>query len=300
MLKFVVVLGLFAAVLARSRRSMSTSLQSRGRTGYPSISGQPPLWRTPIRREVGVLIVHCRGVPVFEGYKKAYGSEGKPHGQLVKALVSTIHETNPGLSITLVLDYAPTPEFSSMVDYITRVNYSQHTKPWREKLPSMLLSPYEKTILLDSDTKVCAPLHPIFNSLNSADISYVRQVVQNSTAATGRRFETFSHSFYSGIFAYKRNTRVFKLIETAILEDSPDQNALNAAIGKVDVSSLSLPNSAFYACRPDDVAVAVVGKVIVVHGVYASCKHVNNYTNPRFIRCKQPDAGSHVDAVVSS
>ena len=297
-LMLIAPLGLLLAFLASLDRAIiSISLKSRGEIGYPSIVGHPPLWRSTVSGDVGVLIVHCTNVPVFEGYKTLFNSdEGKPHSRLVRELVSTIRVTNPGLSITLVLDYLPNPDLSSMVQSIMRVSYN-HTKPWREKLPSMLVSPYERTILMDADTKVCASLQSIFTSLDFADVSYVRQVLQNSTDLEGRRAETFSHSFYSGIFAYKRNTRVLKLIQTAILEDSPDQNALNAALGKVDVSSLSLPNSAFYVCRTDDVAVAVTGEVIVVHGVRATCKHVNNHTNPRFIRCKQPDAGGYVDAV---
>ena len=219
-LMLIAPLGLLLAFLAsRDRAIISISLKSRGEIGYPSIVGHPPLWRSTVSGDVGVLIVHCTNVPVFERYKTCLTQMRQ--APQCQERVSEHDPCDKSRSVHhLGLDIFQTPTFRAWFNILCVLVELHETL--RENCLDACF-PDEKTILMDADTKVCASLQSILTSLDFADVSYVRQVLQNSKILKVAVKRPFSH-FYSGFRIQEKHA--FQVIQTAILEDSPDQMPL--------------------------------------------------------------------------
>jgi len=259
--------------------------------------------RTKLKGTRGILLLHATQVPVPEVYQSAYGPEGKPHDKLILELILSIRKFSPALPVIVVVDEEPKPELAKAVDGYIKTSFlnssSNETRlPWREKIPALMTSPFEETLYLDSDMKVCHRVEPLYGTLKSNDIGFVRMVPQASQKSWNKA--AFQYDYYGCFILYRKSKQVYNFFEKAKTYNIDDQAALNKALNAInDITDLpnifTFPAAAAAICRSNDLVLPVSGPVYTIHGVTAQCGNINSYLSSRYLKCEkgelQKDAG---------
>lgn len=149
-------------------------------------------------KKEGVIYISCNS---HRHYKEAIKS------------ASSVLEYNPDIDITLLTDSAQRE--------LGQINYKQFHSPvhhpLKEKCKMMRESPYDKTLFLDTDTKIMGDISPIFNYLDDYDLA-----VANAPNVDSEQ-ERFSEDFFvsykipniynTGVVGFRNNGRVNDFFE---------------------------------------------------------------------------------------
>lgn len=244
----------------------------------------------------GILLLRATQVPIPEVYQKAFGPKGKPHDVLILELIASIRKFSARLPIVVVVDEEPGPELAQVVDGYIKVSFrdpssKKNAKPWREKIRALLNSPFEETLYLDSDMKICHDVEPLYEIFKTSEIGFARQVIQASEKPWNK--DAFRYEYYGCFIIYRKTERVLNFFEKAKTFDLPDQNAMNKALQEVtrhndQPNIFTFPAAASAICRLNDLILPVSGPIYTIHGVRAQCGNINSYLGPRYLRCYAP------------
>jgi lipopolysaccharide biosynthesis glycosyltransferase len=163
------------------------------------------------------------------------------------ASATSLKKVSPSLHVSLFSDLDPK---ASCFDHLRIVA----NKGWRCKVDYLPQSPYERTIYLDSDTKVVFPIDDIFEALDRFDLAACQDFARKrrSMAAKIPAYAEIPYGFSEhngGVIAYRRNeaTRAFfddwqKLYnehrEATLGQDQP---SFRIALWRNDLRILTLP-----------------------------------------------------------
>ena len=176
-----------------------------------------------------------------------------------------------------------------------RVSLKLNTS-WAEKPAALLQTPYARTLFLDVDTTVCAPLRPLFMVLSQYDIAMAPEPLDTSDmlrlakpgaadVPTRRYFE-----MNSGVVLYRNTQQMSRFFrKLASRQTSGDQHFFHlfgTANGMLGMTSqlrvLQLPREYNLRMRGGDAPRLLTQTVRVIHGKSAnfphiSCASVNRY-----------------------
>jgi hypothetical protein len=235
----------------------------------------------------GIVLLRATNVPIPKPYQKAYGEKGKPHDTLIFQLIKSIRKHSSSLPIVAVTNQVPGQELLSVIDGYLLMEYhvSNTTQPWREKIPALLLTPFEETLYLDTDMEVCHDVEPLFDVLQSSEMGLVRTVPQALEKTWNK--PAFIHDFYGCFLLYQKTERVHMLFSKAQMYNLPDQLAINHGLnvaGPTKPNIYTFPAAASAICRPD-LILPIHGPVYTIHGVRAQCGRINAQEGSRYLRC---------------
>ena len=204
-----------------------------------------------------------------------YVATGSRHvGEALRSARS-VRRQMPDIPITLFCDIAelsaapPDPLFSVVV--LRDVHRS-----CRDKIAPLAMTPYRKTIFLDSDTFVCAHLYDLFEMLEHYDIAlaHAPDRCQYPMPDLPDCFPELN----SGVIAYRMNHEVRNLLSqwevvfNAMLERDPwsyrDQHSLRQVLYRSQVRFLVLPPEYNFRTIGPNFA-GRNGQVKIVHGRHA-------------------------------
>lgn len=143
------------------------------------------------------------------------------------------------------------------------------------KITGMQLSPYDKTVFLDSDTFICNPIDDIFELLDYFDMATTLEMNGHSTGFWTQyqpnyqlKLKGVLHEFNTGVVGFNKNEDVVKFLETWLqihreLNMYADMPTFREAYLKYPVRIGILPHE--YNLTGIKSMVIVYGKVRVIH-----------------------------------
>jgi lipopolysaccharide biosynthesis glycosyltransferase len=160
---------------------------------------------------------------------------------------TSLKKVSPGLHVSLFCDADPK---AACFDHARVVSITG----WRCKVDYLPQSPYERTIYLDSDTKVVFPIEDVFETLDRFDLAACQDFARKrrTMAANIPAYAEIPYGFpehNGGVIAYRRNeaTRVFfedwqRLYnENREATHGQDQPSFRIALWRNDLRILTLP-----------------------------------------------------------
>jgi hypothetical protein len=140
---------------------------------------------------------------------------------------------------------------SGLFDY-TKI-LKNPTYSYFDKIDPLIESPFEKTLFLDTDTRLIAPIHDLITLLETFDIAHAHAPMRNTSSAPFD-LEGVPDAFTepnSGVILYKKNEKTVELFRNwssyykSQLDQKkkpiPDQPALRLALYKSDARIYVLP-----------------------------------------------------------
>jgi hypothetical protein len=242
------------------------------------------------RHRRGIFLLRATTVPIPKLYQTAYGEKGKPHDKLIFELIESIREHSSSLPIVVVTDQTPAPALLEVIDGYVLMDFhvSNTTKAWREKIPALLTTPFEETLYLDTDMKVCHDVVPLFDVLQSSEMGFVRVVPQANEKTWNK--PAFKHEYYGCFILYRKTEAVHRFFAKAQTYDVADQEAINYGFNTAFAPTpkpniYAFPAAVSAICRTNDLILAIHGPVYTIHGVTAQCGRINSHEGSRYLRC---------------
>jgi hypothetical protein len=208
----------------------------------------------PVSRSVGVIYVAIRASFVLEARLSA----------------GSVRRFLPGVPIVLFTDQKLNDNYG--FDEVVHLPET-HPKYHINKLIAAAQSPFEKTLLLDTDTYVCADISDLFAVLDRFDIAMThdRGYIDNFPANTGVP-DAFVE-FNQGVIAFRRSDAVRKALQEALIwmerlhsrsgAYTHDQPPFRVALFHSDARIATLPLE--YNCRFESYGY-LNGVVRILHG----------------------------------
>jgi hypothetical protein len=222
-----------------------------------------------------------------------YVATGRRHlGEMLDS-VDSLRRHMPGYPVVLYTDQQDLP--SGVFDEVRELKEPKHS--FMDKIAPLCESPFERTIFLDTDTRICASIADMFEVLDRFEIA-----VTHAPFRHDRPFVTPTcfAELNTGVIAYRSTETVIQLFndwletyrrevaETGKLDS--DQPAFREAIYRSPAALYVLPSE--YNLRT--VMPAAVGRctVRILHGRAPDMAAVETMVNAsRRIRVFLPDAG---------
>lgn len=246
----------------------------------------------------GVLYVLSNSTPVIDMYKSAFARFGgrKPHSVLLPQAISSFrkhhHRSLYKVAVMIDDDNLLDAETRNMIDFIGYFDTSKQTKPWAEALIGMLKTPWTKTLYMDADTRICAPLDDVFELLDHVDVAAVpsrKNMIKLMTAANQSYEDALKYMQpslrfwflpYSSFYAYRCSKSAWKMLSRAkYLDDNSGlkhMDALAAAMhDQKTMSFYPLPAEYHWVNRTDEYPVFISGPVRSLHGISTDCHRIN-------------------------
>jgi len=250
---------------------------------------------------ITALFLQSTGVKVYfaNGAYRRAGGRTPFYLRELENLCSSLARYSPGLALSVITD-APTvfrnaqgaPDYDKCAALDRLLPNRVPLKPnvsWAEKPVALLQSPYARTLFLDVDTTVCAPLRPLFDILSQYDIatapepldlSDMRRLANPGAAdvPTQRYFE-----MNSGVVLYRNTAQMSKLFrEMARRQKGGDQDFFHlygtamGLLGKTaKIRVLQLPPEYNLRMRGGDAPRLLTQTVRVIHGKSANFPHIS-------------------------
>lgn len=138
--------------------------------------------------------------------------------------------------------------------YVDEIIIAETVTDFVSKIIGLAKTPFERTVFLDSDTFVCAPIDQLFNVLDLFDMAMVVERSNHSYSFVVKykpdfkiSYENLLPEYHTGVIVYKSNAVVRKLFSDWLeihnrLELKADMPSFREAymqhIGKVNIASL--------------------------------------------------------------
>ena len=225
---------------------------------------------------------HNRGV--------LYIALGNPYLEEARKSAASIKASNPGLAIAVITDASPDEaasfgEFDRIIpaekpaDCGKERYLARDRAAYFQKILPLLLSPFEKTLFLDTDTWVEGSLDPVFTLLDRFDL-----LVTPCFITHDYRFEREAEPFRSvpeafgyfntGFFAFRRGapTETFirtwqRLYETEVAQYTVnDQPALRLALYHEQKATFHVLPAHYNTISWAPFVVPGGGKIVMLHG----------------------------------
>lgn len=226
-----------------------------------------------------------------------YVATGQRHLDEMLQSVRSLKKHMPALPVVLFTDQKDFADES--IDDVREIHNPRHS--FMDKIAPLCETPFERTLFLDTDTLVCAPIDDLFDVLDRYDLA-----VTHAPYRHDRPFSTpvcFAE-MNTGVVTYRRSTGVCKMFrlwldhyerevaQTGKLDS--DQPAFRAAAYESpDVSLYILPSE--YNLRTVMPAAVGRGGVRIIHGRARDMHAVGHRVNAsRKIRIIVPDVWSLV------
>lgn len=213
----------------------------------PDAAGGPE--RRPSDRPIGVIYV-------------AIGRRFVPEARVSAA---SVRRFLPGVPIVLYTDQETEP--GDGFDEILRLP-EPHPLPHINKLIAMAQSPFEKTLLLDTDTYVCGDISDLFALLDRFDVAMTQDRAVEETFPPGTGVPDAFVEFNQGVVAYRQSPAMREALQQSLLwvarlRPIYDQPPLRVALFHGGVRIATLPQE--YNCRFASYA-SLNGVVRILHG----------------------------------
>jgi hypothetical protein len=209
-----------------------------------------------------------------------YIATGRRH--LGEMLVSarSVRRHLPGVPIVLYTDQADLP--AGVFDEVRRLDQPRHS--FIDKIAPLCETPFERTLFLDTDTLVCAPIFDVFEILDRADVALAHAPYRHDRPfVTPNCFPELN----TGVLAYRRTPEMIamfrdwlRLYEKEVAETGrmdSDQPAFREALYRAPISFSVLPPE--YNLRT--VMPAAVGRcaVRIIHGRGPDMQELERWVN---------------------
>lgn len=176
-----------------------------------------------------------------------YIATGKKYIQSAILSARSLAKRSPGIKIHLFanwkecgLDYSNGCEPFSSIESVEQV-------PYHLKVDCMRRTPFDRTILIDADTRIVADIRSVFSILDRFDIamSHAQERVKRIKKWHVAVPDSFPE-FNSGVIAYKKNEKVYDLLEKWQIDyhtarSRNDQMTLREALWLSDLRIATLP-----------------------------------------------------------
>jgi len=159
-------------------------------------------------RKNGVAYIAFSNMSRHQNLGKMYYVDGAKDSSL------SIKKIHPNLHITLMTDFDSNYNYGDSFDYIENIV----PKGIRVKQDYLILSQYENTLYLDSDTRVVNDIMDVFRIMEKFDIAatfdYVRSSEERNKIWVKYYLipESFSE-FCGGVFLFKKSDKIKKFFE---------------------------------------------------------------------------------------
>ncbi|PWU08128.1 MAG: hypothetical protein C5B47_05130 [Verrucomicrobia bacterium] len=208
-----------------------------------------------------------------------YVATGRRH--LVEAARSaeSVRKHMPRLPILLYTDQTNV-KFQVFTE-IRKIDQPQYS--FGDKILPLKETPFERTLFLDTDTHLCAPVHDLFEILDRFDLA-----ASHAPYRPARPSSTPSCfcELNSGVIAYRRNTETICFFDewmqlyqdfVVATNSTPDQPALRQALYESSIRIYILPPE--YNLRTVMPGFSGRGTVKILHGRGLPMQHLENWIN---------------------
>jgi hypothetical protein len=164
----------------------------------------------------------------------------------------------------------------------------ESNRHYYNKILALQQTPFDRTLYLDTDTRMCAPLWELFTTLEAVEIAGAHTPTR--FLDVGRRPPWFLPSHNTGVLAYRRNPGLFVewrrlYVRQYVRDDYSDQSVFDELLWRTKVRHSSLPEE--YNYRVSALA-KLDGPVKVLHGrdherLAAAERFVNHTTTVRLV-----------------
>jgi lipopolysaccharide biosynthesis glycosyltransferase len=160
----------------------------------------------------------------------------------------SIRKYSPNLKVHVFTDEENTEFLSGYEEVIS--SFGQIKRPhYRSKVDYLSKTPFARTLYLDSDARICAPIDDIFDILDRFDIALAHAHRRYNPRTTSTWRESIPQSFpqfNGGVIAYKSSPKVLDLLESwsIAFHDAgfeKDQVTLRELLWKSDLRIATLP-----------------------------------------------------------
>jgi hypothetical protein len=177
----------------------------------------------------------------------------------------SVRRVLPEVPILLFTDRFP--ESRSGFDEIIKLS-TPHPKPHINKLIAMMESPFKKTLLLDTDTYVCADISDLFAILDRFDIAMTLERPYRDDFPANSGVPNAFVEFNQGVIAFRRSNAVQEALKESLswterLDARYDQPPLRLALFHSEVRIATLPLE--FNCRFANYGY-LSGVVRILHG----------------------------------
>jgi len=189
----------------------------------------------------------------------------------------------PDIPVILWSD-VPREKIPTVFEEVRRIDDPAHS--FADKIKPMAETPFEKTVFLDTDTHLCAPIWDVFDLLDRVDMAAAHAPMRVTWPQPG-----IPDSFpevNSGVLAWRKSDKTRGLFaewerlyqeHVASTGQKDDQPALRRALFESGVRMGILPPE--YNFRTVMPAVAGRGRVRIIHGRHADMDAVERRLNAR-------------------
>ncbi len=152
----------------------------------------------------------------LQGRGVLYIVSGQKYFKAAIQSAKSVRNHSPGLGVHIYADEESLKLVNDNYDSISSFELidSPH---YRSKVDYLSKTPFERTLYLDSDTRVCAPIDDLFDLLDRFDIAlghaHRRYHSETTTMWKTNIPESFPQ-FNGGVIAYRSTPEVFELLES--------------------------------------------------------------------------------------
>lgn len=173
------------------------------------------------------------------------------------------------------------PQRGDLFDRVVRIE--KPAKSFEDKIRPLMASPFEKTIFLDCDTYVCAPLYDVYDILDRFDFAAAHPVLRTTM------YQDLPDAFpevNSGVMAFRATAKFGNMVarwlelygkhfgETGRLDDQPP---LRVALYESDLRIAILPPE--YNVRLIYPGSVGRGRIKILHGRQKNLQHLASLLN---------------------
>jgi len=218
-------------------------------------------------------------MPAEKDRGAVYAATGERFREEVEVSVCSLKRAMPDLSVTVFCDWD-----SDVLDGLEGVEVVVFENPefgYIDKVVGIRQSPYRKTLFIDTDTYISAPLDELFELLDRVDVAAAHELARQHSEFPEIP-DCFSE-FNSGFVAMNMNDRVLAMLKfwedryRVLIDDvGGDQDVFRLACYQSDVSLYVLTPE--YNCQVRQVG-CVNGQVKVLHGRNIDLERIERVLN---------------------
>ena len=230
-----------------------------------------------------------------------YAVMGSPGGRYLGEVLDSarsLKKFEPGLNVCVVTDKPEMVPLHDAVDQLIKGDCPPKKLILRAKIDALGLTPYDRTLFLDSDTYICGRISQIFSILDNYDLAMViaPRRVDPGWVSKDTEIPSWLPEFNSGVMLMRKSEASARLLvewRRTYMKYAKwnDQMSLRATLFsglKYGLKIYSMPPE--YNCRILCMA-QVGGKVLILHGRGDMKKVCSQINASMGIRVYIPDHG---------
>ncbi|WP_116085937.1 hypothetical protein [Tropicimonas sp. IMCC34011] len=229
-----------------------------------------------------------------------FGAYGEPYGRLAAQAARTVRAIHPDIPIDLFADIAP--EGADVFDEV-HILQDAHFRP---KFEALIRSRFERTLYLDSDIAMVAPVNDVFDLLGRFDVAaaHVQVRMPEDDLQATRPIPAAYPQINAGVLGIRRSdaTRAFletcvrTLVETGATQDQP---IIRRALYEGDLRLAVLPWQ--YNLKNLRLLVSMHRQSLAPRIIHSSYFHrrIGDHRVPSLGEVIGPRAMAHIEAMIA-